>query len=559
MLDAIQYRYGYLKRVLDAGRWCGSADNLKALISLHAEQIGDKEPPSDRTVRRWYRRYHSNGRALISLLPLHHKKGGDSSSYTAQENETYKRYLETHFLTREQLTLKKAYSLMCAELEQHNREHHDKALRIPTIGKFYTLKNQIPAYDQILARKGRQAANIEFRHGRRGPEAIRVLERVEVDHTRMDLVVRCDETGLSLGTPTLTVLLDVASREVLGFYLSFSGPGVNSILNALTHAITPKTYVRERYPSVQLDWPCYGVPNVLVLDNEPSHHSPEFQRACTQLGITLHYCPAKNPTQKGKIERFFRTLNTSLLHCQPGTTRSNREAVGDYDSDKEATISFSCLVEMLHVWVIDVYGNSVHRGLDSTPHAAWNRLAKQDPPRLIDDVSLLNQKILNVRNAVLQRYGIDINSLRYQSVELMALYRHIGKGRSIEVRYDEENLGSIFVTIPGSSEMFEVPCDNPEYANGMTLVLHRAIRKHIRDKGENSADKQVVRNALLRLRDLERESATATKKAQRRMRAKQRGISSRAKSAPVNAPVSDRNVCPAAGFFNGTATELSPV
>lgn len=560
MLQTIEYRRGYLEFILDYGAWRTSADYLRPLIGIHAENIKDDDPPSYRTVRRWYKRYRANRFSPMSLLPLHHKKGGDSSTYTAKELEIYNRYLDKYFMTRQRRSLRDAYNLMKAELQLLNRQNPDHPIRIPTLSKFYSLKNQIPMYERDLAREGRQAANLQYNRGRRGPQVTQVLERVEVDHTRLDLEVCCSETGLVLGTPTLTVLLDAASREVLGFYVSFAGPGVNSILGALTHAILPKTYVREKYPGIQLDWPAFGIPNVLVLDNEISHHSPEFQRACTNLGITLHYCPAKDPTQKGRVERFFRTLNESLIHQLPGTTFSSWAKAGDYESEKNAVISFDHLIEMIHLWIIDVYGNAVHRGLETTPHAAWGRLVKQNPPRLPDDVSLLNQKILNVKTAVLQRYGVDINNLRYQSSALMALLRQVGEKKSVEVRYDEENVGSIFVVIPGTSETVEVPCSNPEYANGLSLVLHRALRKRVRQDGEDASKKDVMLNALLRFRDLERESAVLTKKAARRARAKQRGTSSGAASkSPVTKPVNTGKVAPKTGFFTGKAAEIAHI
>lgn len=557
MVKVINYRRGYLESILTAGRWRYSRVCLEPLIAAHAKETKDENPPSYKSVKRWYMRYQANRFAPISLMPLHHKKGGNPSTYRPGDTAIYNEFLEKNYLTRTRITLKLVHKRLVGYLKELNAKNPDKAVRIPTLSKLYSLMHAMPAFDRMVAREGRQRAILKYRRGRRGPVVTRVLERVETDHTKIKLLVKCDETGLVLGTPWLTVMFDAATREVIGFYVSFSGAGINSILSALTHAILPKTYVKEKYPEIQLDWPCYGVPNVLVLDNEPSHHSPEFKMACTNLGITLDYCPVRDPTQKGKVERFFRTFNETFIQQFPGAKTSNIQDPENRESEGLATISFNRLIEMLHVWFIDVYGNSVHRGLDTTPHAAWNQMAKNDPPRLPDSADVLNQKIRNVKEKPLHKYGIDINSLRYQSEELMALRCKIGENKVVEVRYDEDNIGSILVRIPGTNELFEVPSIYQKYPQGLSLVRHKALRKHLLATGQKASDEEALLNGLRRLQDIERESAVATKQATRRARAKQRGVSSRnVISPPVTTPLNTGKAKPKTGFFTGKATDL---
>jgi transposase InsO family protein len=46
------------------------------------------------------------------------------------------------------------------------------------------------------------------------------LERVQIDHTRIDVVVVNEGDRLPIGRPWLTLAIDVASRVVLGFSVS---------------------------------------------------------------------------------------------------------------------------------------------------------------------------------------------------------------------------------------------------------------------------------------------------------------------------------------------------
>ena len=70
--------------------------------------------------------------------------------------------------------------------------------------------------------------------------ATRILQRVEMDHSPLKVVVGT-EAG-PIGQPWLTLLIDYYSRMVVGFCLGFEPPSYAVIMEALRHAILPKTY-----------------------------------------------------------------------------------------------------------------------------------------------------------------------------------------------------------------------------------------------------------------------------------------------------------------------------
>ena len=66
------------------------------------------------------------------------------------------------------------------------------------------------------------------------------MAQVQIDHTPLNWVVICDRTGLPLGRPLLTVAICAYSGYILGFYLSFYGPGVSSVSGVLRNVIRVK-------------------------------------------------------------------------------------------------------------------------------------------------------------------------------------------------------------------------------------------------------------------------------------------------------------------------------
>lgn len=73
-------------------------------------------------------------------------------------------------------------------------------------------------------RKGRHGARVlqaELTKALSGITTTRVLERVELDHTELDIHVLHDDYKTLLGRPNITALIDHYSGMLLGFQISF--------------------------------------------------------------------------------------------------------------------------------------------------------------------------------------------------------------------------------------------------------------------------------------------------------------------------------------------------
>ena len=66
------------------------------------------------------------------------------------------------------------------------------------------------------------------------------LEVVQIDHTPVDVIVVDEAHRLPIGRPWLTLAIDVATRVVVGFYVSLEAPSSTSVALCLTHAVLPR-------------------------------------------------------------------------------------------------------------------------------------------------------------------------------------------------------------------------------------------------------------------------------------------------------------------------------
>jgi len=358
---------------------------------------------------------------------------------------------------------------------------------------------------------------------RPGPRATRPLERVELDHTPLDLIVVDEEDRLPIGRPTVTLARDVYSGLAAGVHVGFEAAGYGAAMRCLLHAILPKEDARARYGTTN-GWAVYGLPETLVVDRAPHLVGGDLGDACGQLGIRLEPSPAGRPWFKGAIERQFRTHNTGLVHGLPGTTFSNVLERGEYDSAGMACVSLARFREILHVYLLDVYGQEWNRGVGGVPAQRWaEAVAGGWTPAVHHDAE--EMRLLLGRSAVrtMQRAGIDHLSLRYQSVELEALRRALPAGTVVALKYDPEDLGALHVQIPVAQRdpegpaWLRVPAQHQEYAGGLSLWKHRVIQGQARVERGRAVNIEALAEAKGRIQTVVEEEFRRTRRGRRRL------------------------------------------
>lgn len=436
-------------------------------------------PPAASTVLKWKAKFLANGKDIISLLPNHENKGNREPRYPDDLIKIAKSAVRDLYMTLGRKTIQDTLDEAIIRVEREN-ELRPEALRLPlpTRRLLTRLIGQIPAFDKWCARYGRMAAMKKFRSVQGHRTTNGPLERAEIDHTPLDLLVVDDETGLPLGRPHLTACIDDFSRCILGAFISFEPPSYLTVARCLRDCFLPKTSLRDRYPRVKHAWDSHGVMRELVVDNGPEFHSASLEAACFSLGMEIHYAPRKTAWFKGKIERYLASNNRGVAHGNPGTTFSNILEKDEYDPAKHAVIRLSTLQETIRIWIVDYYHQKPHRSLDLVPPATmWSSNIKSEDILLPDDPARLDAILGRIDTRKLTHKGIELEGMQYNSPELADLRRRLGDRFDVEIRIDDADLGKIIVLSPNKKEMFEARCLSFEYANGLSLWQHKVCKR----------------------------------------------------------------------------------
>jgi putative transposase len=457
---------------------------------------------SVRSVYRWVSDYTQSGNDLRALIPSTGKRGGKGRSRLDSEADAIiESAIQDRYYVREAVTTDDILAEVAVRIEEENRSRpsHER-LKVPSRATVARRINALDARSRFEARHGKRSAREAFSQYGSTEYPQVPLERVEIDHTMIDLIVIDDRDSLPLGRLTLTYCLDMATRYPLGYYMGFEPPGYLAVMECLHHAICPKDSTREQY-GTENEWIAYGIPLTLVIDNGKEFVGQDLQDACLLLGIVLQQTPVKTPHFKAGIERLFGSLNTMLFHTLPGTTFSNSQKRGDYDSVKQACIYLSDVDRIMNLFVVDIYAQRFHRGIEGVPAQRWDMAMRSGfAPRVPPSAEELAILLGRVTYRAVQHYGIQLHSLRYNSSDL-ALLRTRLKGEKIKVKYHPGDLNYIHVYDPFDNRYIEVPALDQAYTQGLSLWKHRIIRRAALEESD-SVDLVALGRAKRRIQEI---------------------------------------------------------
>ena len=482
-------RADYVRAVLKKPGLGWDKRQVQPILDAVSARLADGGAPSPSTVQRWYQRYVAADKDIRALIPRTKWRGSRRRRLHPVVVQIVNAMIERHYLTSERGSGGDVHGAVEDEIRRANwkRDEVDQ-LAVPSLRWIYNEIGKLDPYHVCSRRFGKPYADRKFTQTGRGIIATRPLERVEVDHTKADLMVIDDETRLPIGRPWITALLDKFSRMVYGIYISFTPPSYVSVMHALRHGILPKAELREAYPEIENDWPIYGKPEVLVCDNGPEFLSRSFEETLNDIGTELELNDPGSPHQKGAIERFLGRVNRGLLQSQPGTTFSNIFDLKDYDPVKNAVIPLSVLKRIVFRYICDYYHVQYHRGLGGQPLAVYQEAArKYPPPALPRSAKELTPLLSKVEERQIHHYGIEILGLKYNRPELAAIRHRMGKQKA-KIRINENDLAEIYVWDEFEQRYIPVLCTDPEYAQGLTLWQHKVIRRNVIKEGKDPVD-----------------------------------------------------------------------
>jgi putative transposase len=226
----------------------------------------------------------------------------------------------------------------------------------------------------------------------------------------------------------MTAIIDDYSRAIVGKYIGFEHPNSNSIALTLHHALLPK----DDNPN----WIMYGIPTMFYCDNGKDYHSKHIREVCTRLGIELCFHEPYLARSKGKIERWFRTLENMCIRDLDGYTGGNPKArlsnVKPYPSIEQLRVR-------IESFIVNEYHQRVHRTTQTSPLAMWQY--DMQPVRAVEDARLLDVLLLCVKRKV-SRQGITLNHVLYRDPNRQ-LIAHVGE--QVHVYYRPDDVTRVYI------------------------------------------------------------------------------------------------------------------
>jgi putative transposase len=356
------------------------------------------------------------------------------------------------------------------------------------------------------------------------PGADRPLAVAQIDHTPMDVIVVDEEHRQPIQRPLLTVVIDVYSRMVLGFAIYLEKPSAFTAGLAIAHAVLPKEDWLAGV-GVQAEWPCWGKMRTIHCDNAKEFRGTVIGRACQDHDIAVEHRPPREPRYGGHIERGFGTWLTRARRLK-GTTFSNVEQKGDYDSEGRAIMTRAELEKWFTIYVAKVYANSYHSGIKTTPLAKYkegilgtaDRSGSGLPDRVAEPTAFMLD-FMPFEERTIQEYGVVIDHIFFWD-DALRPWIHARdpedskRPRKFTFRIIPRDMREVYFRDPTSDTYIPIP-----YRDRTRPPVSRweiqAAEKRLREAGYARVDEVLIFQAVEEMRRLEQESEHKTKKARR--------------------------------------------
>src|SRR6266567_1495718 len=370
-------------------------------------QVARTNHISKSTVQRWMTRYREQG--LAGLATTARKDKGKS-----------RRLPQTAIQLVEGLALQTPPRSAAAIHRQVAAIAKEQGWKPPCYERVrQIIKNLSPAL-VTYAHQGAAAYREEFDLLYRR-EATHANAMWQADHTPLDIML-LDEEGKP-AKPYLTAIEDDYSRLIVGYRLSFQ------TATALTTALTLRQAIwRKDDPR----WSACGIPRVFYTDHGSDFTSKHMEQVAADIGMELVFSKIAVPRGRGKVERFFRSVDQLFLQDVPGYTPKGYP-------DAEATLTLPAFEQRFRTWLLEDYHHRVHGETKCKPQERWEAGGfVPRMPKLLEQLDLLLLTVAKTRRV--QQDGIRFQGYRYLDITLAAYVKE-----EVLIRYDPVDLAEIHV------------------------------------------------------------------------------------------------------------------
>ncbi|MDP1615983.1 Mu transposase C-terminal domain-containing protein [Phenylobacterium sp.] len=376
-------------------------------------------------------------------------------------------------------------------------------------------------YGKKYARERREALK-----GKTPPTSF-PLERVQIDHTLVDVVCTGDHDREYIGRPWVTFAIDEHTRVILAFVLSWEYPNATTVALLLARALTPKEDWLASIDS-PVSYPVWGKMDRIFVDNAGELSSAAVVLGCKENNIAPpERRPKGLPHFGGIIERFIGTAmrNMRLLRGQTAERRGfGKERTRN--PNETAEMSRLDLERWLLEKICEQYHRKPHKGIgNQAPIKAWERGiygTERRPGRGLAPVANKTKVFLDfaeVQWRTIQRYGVRWDDAEYWDDVLQPLLDRGSKQRYAFKR-NPYDIARIWFKNPEDGEYYELRSRDITLPS-ISAAEYRVERRRRRAAGDES-DAPAIEASIERVRQMEEDARSKTSRHRRRLNAQKR-------------------------------------
>ena len=497
-----------IERMRSLSPLIGNPERTRAAVSEAAKSL----EVSVATAYRYLEKIETYGTVTCLLRKVRTDKG--TKTLNPLVERIVKSVIASDYLT----TLRRSPTKALREIR---RRCHHESLPLPSKSTLLRRIDEILPEERERKRNGRNAA-LDYRAERGQLPGVDRLNAIwQIDHTRFDVVIVDETDRIPVGNPWITLAIDVYSRMVVGWYVSLDPPGSLGTGICISRAILSKEQWLAKL-GVAHPWPCQGKPRVIQADNAKEFRGNMLRNACQEHGFDMKFRKVKKPNYGAHIERILGTL-LEEIHGLDGTTFSNPQEKGDYDSDGNATMTLDDLERWLANLILGLYHHRNHGALGIPPiqKYAHGILGDNSTPGIgilpiSADPEKLRIDFLPFETRTIQPGGVVLDYIEYQSPVLDkwigALDPETRKlKRKFVFRRDPRDISYLIFWDPDVKRYYQIPYKNAARP-AISLWELRAINRFLESKGNTELNEAAIFKALDEMRRIEDSARTLTRK-----------------------------------------------
>lgn len=302
--------------------------------------------------------------------------------------------------------------------------------------------------------------------------------RFQIDATIVDVYIRSRRDRRRLvGRPTLFVIIDVFSRMIVGFSLSFDPPSWLGAMTALANAVSDKVAFCARFGITisPEDWPCHHVPAIIEGDRGEMEGNGTIG-ILRRFHIDVQNAAAYRADWKGVVEQRFRLLQQPWRSYVDGYVDTDYGDRGAHDYRLDAVLDIDDLTRILIRQILHFNNDHELRkyprlpemtedGVPSVPRELWRWgiANKGGMPRAPREEPFLFA-LLPTHEASATPQGIYYHGAHYtcpRAVREKWFTKARDKRFKVTISYDKRDADRIYVHDPKAPDGFEVAVLTP--------------------------------------------------------------------------------------------------